>query len=116
MTYEYDRTRKPVAQGDVMLVPIVALPAGATPEAAENGRYIVTHSETGHHHVLLERPTTRMFKGMDIFHGFLDLTEPADLVHLREHHTHAPITLEPGAYVIKRQRQPAPSGWERAAD
>ena len=116
MNYEYDRSRQPIAQGDVMLVPIIAIPAGATPLDAENGAHIITHSETGHHHVVMDRPDIRHYSGMDVFTGFLSLGEAALLEHLRDHHTHVPISLEPGHYVIKRQRQPAPEGWRRAVD
>jgi len=116
MTYEYDETRQPVAQGDVMLVPIIAIPEDAKLLAAENGQHIITHSETGHHHVVLEREDVRHYSGMDIFTGFLSLDRPALLEHLRTVHQHETIALEPGAYVIKRQRQPAPEGWRRAID
>ncbi len=116
MKFEYDRSRKPVAQGDVMLVPIVAVPADAKQLDAENGAHIITHSETGHHHVVMDRDDVRHFSGMDIFTGFLSLDKPALLEHLRTNHTHAPIELDAGHYVIKRQRQPAPEGWRRAID
>ena len=50
---------QPVAQGDVMLIPVTELPAnGYSATATENGAYIVTHSETGHHHVVMERQTS----------------------------------------------------------
>ena len=116
MKFEYDQRRRPVAQGDVMIVPIKAVPSGAEIEEAENGRYIITHSETGHHHVIAERPGVRVFKGMDTLTGFLSLSEEALLEHLRSYDTHAPIALPPGDYIIKRQRQFGPEGWQRAAD
>lgn len=118
MEFEFDLSRKAIPQGDVYLIPIKAIPADAKPVEAENGAYIITHSETGHHHVIEERPDIRQFSGMDMFRGFLDIAgdKPAQLVHLREHHTHAPQVVAPGAWLIQRQAAYTPQGWERARD
>lgn len=117
MNFEFDMSRKAIPQGDVYLIPIKAIPAAAKPVAAENGSYIVTHSETGHHHVVMERPDIQQFSGMDIFRGFLNVGDkPAELVHLREHHTHATQVIAPGAWLIQRQAAYTPQGWERARD
>jgi hypothetical protein len=117
MEYEFDNSRKAIPQGDCYLVPIKAVPVEAKPVAAEGGQFIITHSETGHHHVVVERPDIRQFGGMNMFQGFLDVAnEPADLVHLRDHHTHAPQTIAPGAWLIQRQAAYTPQGWERARD
>jgi hypothetical protein len=40
------------AQGDIYIRKIDALPINAVHVAPENGKCIVTHSETGHHHVM----------------------------------------------------------------
>lgn len=117
MEYEFDSGRKAIPQGDCYLVPIKAIPKNAKPVGAESGRFIVTHSETGHHHVVMERPGIRQFAGMDVFRGFLEVEgEPAELVHLRDHHTHAPQVVPPGAWLIQRQAAYTPQGWERARD
>jgi hypothetical protein len=117
VTVEHDDTRKSIPQGDCYLIPIKAVPAGTTPVAAERGMLIITHSETGHHHVVMEREDVRQFGGMDVFRGFLEVGgEPVDLVHLREHHTHAPQVIAPGAWLIQRQAAYTPQGWERARD
>lgn len=108
-----------IAQGDVMLIPVAELPAkGITAVTPEKGAFIVTHSETGHHHVVMERPTVRMFQdAMDVFRSFLVIdAEPADLEHLRPTDTHETVRLEPGVYEIRRQREYSPEGWRRAAD
>ncbi len=107
-----------IAQGDVMLIPVSELPAGAVAVTPENGSYIVTHSETGHHHVVMDRPTVRMFQDkMDEMRGWLQIeSEPATLEHLRPTDTHEAISFEPGIYEIRRQREYSPSGWQRAAD
>lgn len=118
MNFEYDNSRLAIPQGDVYLVPIKAVPSEAQPVQAENGQYIITHSETGHHHVVMERPEVKMFSAMDVFRGFLNVEgdEPVELIHLRDHHTHAPQTIPPGAYLIQRQAAYTPQGWERARD
>ncbi len=119
MNFEFDETRKSICQGDVYLIPIKAIPSEALKNSvkAENGRYIITHSETGHHHVVMERPTVKMFSGMDVFRAFLNVEgDPVDLVHLRDHHTHAPQVVTPGAWLIQRQAAYTPKGWERARD
>ena len=43
-----------IRQGDVYLIPVVAIPATATPVAREAGRLILAHGEvTGHAHAIL---------------------------------------------------------------
>lgn len=118
MEFEFDRSRKAHAQGDMYLIPIKAVPVDAKPEGAVNGHLIITHSETGHNHVILEREDIRQFSGMDMFRGFLEISgdEPAELIHLRNNHTHAPQFIEPGAWLIQRQAAYTPQGWERARD
>lgn len=110
---------QPVAQGDVMLIPVASMPDQKTIETkAENGALIVTHSETGHNHVVMGRPGVRLFQdAMDQFRAFLVIEcEPADLEHLRSHDTHETLRLEPGVWEVRRQREYAPEGWRRAAD
>lgn len=117
MDFEFDMTRKAIPQGDVFLIPIKAVPADAKPIAAEGGKFIVAHSETGHHHIVMGRPDIQMFSGMDMFRDFLNVGDaPAELVHLRETHTHAPQVIAPGAWLVQRQAAYTPQGWERARD
>lgn len=119
--------RKPLAQGDVIFVPIEAVPADALdrparPEGEIRGgaAFIVAHSETGHHHVIAEKPDLKMFSGMDQFRAFLQVEgdDPVTVEHLREHHTHEPIALAPGAWEIRRQRTPGveKGSWQMAVD
>lgn len=119
MEIQFDPTRKAHCQGDVYLVPIKVIPQEALSReiAPVNGRFTITHSESGHHHIVKERSDIRQFSGMDMFRGFLDIVgEPAMLEHLRDHHTHAPQVIEPGAWLIQRQAAYTPQGWERARD
>lgn len=118
MEFEFDPSRKAHCQGDVYLIPIKAVPENALPIGPEKGRFTITHSESGHDHVIMDRADIRQFSGMDIFRGFLVIEgdEPAELIHLREHHTHAPQFIEPGAWLIQRQAAYTPQGWALARD
>lgn len=109
---------KSCAQGDIRIVKLDAVPdvSGMEEVARENGTLIVTHSETGHHHVL-EKTSSRMFQSKDDeFTAILLLDETDVLKHKRPHDTHAPIQMEAGAYKVLRQREYTPDGYRRVAD
>lgn len=104
------------AQGDIYIKRIDALPAGAVEVKPEHGRVIVTHSETGHHHVM-DAANVKMFTLPDsIMDCLLVVDSPTALEHLREHDTHEPILFEKGVYHIRRQREYTPEGFRRVED
>lgn len=108
-----------VAQGDVMLIPVEALPEnGHNLAPLVKGAHIVTHSETGHNHVVMERPGVAMFQDtINQFRAWLVIEgEPAELEHLRSFDTHESVALEPGVWEVRRQQEYSPEGWRRAAD
>ena len=118
---DYATNAMPIAQGDVCLVPVNSIPEGEYEDVKpENGKYIVTHSETGHHHVVEARPNVTIKQSKtDPLIAFLLLNDgpDVDLVHMRGHDTHAPHTLKSGTkYLISRQQQSSPAGWVKAAD
>lgn len=110
------------AQGDVMFVRRDALPAGLIADEAKNGRIVVTHSETGHDHVmLLDRtdnpdPAVVMYSGADPLTSWLQVNRPTALEHLRPHDTHQSIMFAPGIYEVRRQREYTPEGFRRVED
>lgn len=113
------------AQGDMMLIRIGTLPTDVEQVAATDGRYTLAHSETGHDHVVMERPGVRVFRAMDELKALLDgkpalflevTDEPAELKHLRDFDTHQSVKIEPGIYEVRRQREYTPEGFRRAAD
>lgn len=105
------------AQGDVMFRRIDALPADATPEAADNGVFVVAHSETGHNHIIVERPGLRYFSAMDELRSYLVVEgDPAPVEHQRSFDTHETFGLAPGVWEVRRQREHTPEGFRRAAD
>ncbi len=110
---------KQAAQGDMMLIRIDKLPEGTKPIPAEAGQHVLAHSETGHHHVVLERPGLQHLSGMDVLRSFLVVPEgePVPLVHKRDHHTHETLMIPPGTYAVVRQREhDLTTGWRHAAD
>jgi hypothetical protein len=99
---------KVAAQGEITIRRIDSVPAGCTPLPLERGRFIIGHSETGHHHVLsrneadvmvLDRPP----EGMRILYAILN--EPMSLDHLRDHDTHESIDLTAGTYEFRIARE-----------
>jgi len=106
------------AQGDVMIQRVAKLPKGLVENASQEGgaNLIVTHSETGHHHVM-DRASVTMFDNPDnALEGFLQVHRATQLSHLRPHDTHESIAFDPGVYRIIRQREYTPEGFRRVAD
>lgn len=110
-------TRQPVRQGDIMFVPVDVIPDGVTKVAPESdGRHILAHSETGHHHVMEAARVDRYEVPDDLMVFFIDVKAAADLVHLRDHDTHETIRMGEGAWRVHRQREYTPEGWRRVED
>jgi hypothetical protein len=98
---------KTAAQGEITIRKIAKLPKAVAKLAKENGKVIVGHSETGHHHVL-ERDAqvfvaTSAPDGMRVLYALIE--QPNALVHERSFDTHAPIALEPGIYEMRIGRE-----------
>jgi len=108
---------KTCAQGDILITRIDKLPAGLVSIAPEGGRVIVTHSETGHHHVMTMERTKAWRIPDSIMDIFLTVEEGGDtLEHLRPNDTHEAIRFEPGNYHVRRQREYVPEGFRRVED
>lgn len=104
------------AQGDVLIRRVEHIPSGIAPVAPTGDHVIVTHSETGHHHVM-ERDAVEMFQSADNpLVAWLRVHRPTALIHQRPHDTHEAIHFQPGCYEVRRQREHAPEGWRRVAD
>ena len=106
------------AQGDMILRRIDAIPANAVPARAESGAFVLAHSETGHNHVVMERPgVTLLNDPADQFRAYLNVEgEPVELQHLRSYDTHESLLIPPGSYEVRRQREYTPEGFRRAQD
>lgn len=110
------------AQGDVMFKRIYALPNNLreAKEAIENGELVITHSETGHHHIM-DRKKAVMFMADGRRSGegmvaYLEVKEDTPIIHKRSHDTHEPILFTKGFYEVRRQREYTPEGFRRVED
>lgn len=102
------------AQGEITVRRIgdvphkIELPPGFSAMQPDGDRYIIGHSETGHHHVIdaagamvgvMDKPP----EGMRILHMILE--NPLCIEHLRDHDTHETITSDPGVYEVRIGRE-----------
>lgn len=103
------------AQGDLSIFLVNEIPSALKELPPEkDGKHIVAHSETGHHHVI-DGNAVRVYE-QDEFVSYLDVERESNVVHLRNFDTHETIALPPGQYRITRQREYTPEGFRRAAD
>lgn len=107
---------KQAAQGDCLITRIDEIPEGVKPMAAENGKYIIAHSETGHHHTVVADTVEASAIPDSIYDIFLTVKEKTPLVHERSFDTHEPIMLDEGKYHVRRQREYTPTGYRRVED
>lgn len=109
------------AQGDLLIRRIDKLPSGAKQVQSEKGLHVVAHSETGHNHVIEDRPNVALFTTGDPMVSYLQVIEATDetetlLKHLRSYDTHETIKIPTGTFEIRRQREYTPEGWRRVED
>jgi len=111
---------KMAAQGDFIIIRIDDIPADVEKLEAENGQYVIAHSETGHNHVMtMERVQAFKPKNVedrDLYELFLSVEQPTEINHLRSFDTHETLLVPPGNYQVRRQREYVPEGYRRAAD
>lgn len=90
--------RQQYRQGDVLVDPIPTIPASAKPAKTKN-RVILAHGEaTGHCHAIDYR-SKQMKVYADGEQLYLRVLTPVVL----QHQEHAPATIEPGDYIVRRQ-------------
>ena len=104
------------AHGDVLFVRVDSLPeTGLLRQEPEDGRIVLAHSESGHHHYMqLEQVTDAVhyrIEGVDPgsatpLQGYLEIVAPAvEIMHDKVGPTsHTTFTLPPGVYQIRRHR------------
>lgn len=95
-------------QGEVRIIKIDALPENIKSKAVEKSAkgFIISHSESGHHHVLtggdvMER-TSNVPEGMQILYAILD--NPAELIQDAAN-AHGGYKLDPGIYEFRLSRE-----------
>lgn len=129
MSQNYKTFEKVAAQGDIYITKIDALPTDRKFEKAkpEGQMLIVTHSETGHHHVMdadavtllreVDGPTpARGELPRSIMECFLVVNKPTLLNHLRQYDQHTAIMFKEGIYHVRRQQEYTPEGLRQVAD
>lgn len=97
-------------QGEVRITRIASLPTDHVSRAGIErdglGRYIISHSERGHHHVLdggdVMEATYNVPNGMKIFYAILE--KPATFSQ-SAHNPHGSYALEPGCYEFRVSRE-----------
>ncbi len=98
-------------QGDVCLVRVDALPAGAKKETTAESIVLAYGETTGHSHRLKTKiDGLSMYAWKD--DKLVELREPGELVH-EEHST---IALKPGLYKVVIQREYTPERIRRVVD
>ena len=96
------------AQGEITIFRVSEMPEGLTAHTEKDGRGrpIISHSESGNHHVLdravavMEKPDAP--EGMRILYALLD--EPTDLIQDASD-AHGSHTLAPGIYEMRIARE-----------
>jgi hypothetical protein len=92
-------------QGDVLIIPVEAIPEKVDPINREEGRVVLAHGEiTGHTHAI-EAEGAALFRDPHLMAVFLAVT--GDPVALK-HDEHDTIVVPPGRYQVVRQREYAP--------
>lgn len=102
----YRVSQQPYRQGDVLLIPCTAIPAGAQEEVPEQGRVVLARGElTGHAHTMAA-DRVRYFRDDGLSQGYvrIDGGDPVPLTH----EEHAALAIPPGSYRVVRQREYLP--------
>ena len=101
-------------QGDVLIERIASLPENRTKLARENGRVVLAHGEvTGHAHAIAA-PNADLYSSVD--RGDVTFLEIREAMVELQHDEHATVTLPPGDYIVRRQREYSPEEIRRVAD
>lgn len=92
-----------VRHGEVVLKQVDSLPKGAE-LIEESNKYMVAHSETGHHHILEVKDKVDMSKIKVYMHNgerYLEVPEMSELWHQKSgSDVHTPHKIVPGIYKI----------------
>lgn len=95
---------KIAAQGELTITKIKRVPKEiGTAVPPVDGRLIVGHSETGHHHTVDADCAT--LTRVDAFTAYLNVTKQTEIVHHRHYDTHPSIVLQPGMYQFRTGRE-----------
>lgn len=101
-----------IRQGDVLLIPVLEIPKGLN---RHEGRLVLAMGEaTGHAHVI-DDPAAVLW-GDELDARFLEVTASVDLVHTSNPLDHDTLTVPPGVYQVRRQREYTPEAVRLVGD
>jgi hypothetical protein len=103
------------AQGEILLIRVDEIPDDAIEAKKVDGKFLVGHSETGHHHTV-DSDSAVMLDTKNPLVSYLEVLQETDLKHERDFDTHESLRLTPGKYKVQRQREFSPEGWRQVAD
>ena len=114
---------KSCAQGDVLFIRKDCLPENLKNVEPKNNVIVITHSETGHDHVMVldrttneDLPAVEMFESDNPLVAWIKVNRPTVLEHKRSFDTHEPILFNEGVYQVRRQREHTPEGFRKVQD
>ena len=99
-------SRKPIRQGDVLLVPVSDAPKNTKPVPRDAGRVILAYGEvTGHCHAIVDEHAEMVEVVSNVVAQELYLMVYGDEVATLTHDEHAALTIDPGTYRVVYQRE-----------
>ena len=104
------------AQGDLLLIRVDEMPDGMVKSAPVDGKHVLAHSETGHHHTVDAADVVLYDAPGDPLDGAMRVLRKSQVTHERGFDQHESIGLDPGFYRVRRQREHTPEGYRRAQD
>lgn len=105
-----------IRQGDVLVIPVKALPKQRQQVVLENGRVVLARGEaTGHHHSIAMSGRVAMFRE-DGAGGGLFLSVSAGAPVALEHQEHTALFIAPGKHRVLIQRTYQAGMARRVAD
>ena len=108
------RVDKIAEQGELLVRRVEAVPDGAQRVEPQGGRYVVGHSDTGHHHTIAADGC--VMHELSPLLCYLVLDRGLSIEHQRAFDTHEPLDLGGGIWEVRRQREWTPEGERRAVD
>lgn len=103
-------------QGDVLLIPVSEIPSQAKAIESRGGRVVLAEGEsTGHAHTV-ETGVATLYSTAESADRWLRVHQQAGSVALLTHQEHTPITLPPGDYAVRRQREYSPAEIRHVVD
>lgn len=104
-------------QGDILIVEVRSIPQNAKEQKPTGNRHILAEGEvTGHHHSIGAEPGIALLAEAEgiAARRWLQIDNEGGAV--LTHQEHAPITLPPGTWEVRRQREYSPQEVRRVAD